>query len=276
MRAAGARIVALRVVGERLANAGRGSGSPVARTALSVALGSTRLSIGHASRAATGKVNEDAAGVADPLDPRVAERGFAVAVADGVGTDGGGRVAAQAAVQAAVTDFYATPAAWSVPQALDRVVGAINEWLHAQNSRRVDDDGAVATLTSLLFREDRWRLAHVGDCRAYRLRDGRWQQLTADHVWPRHDMRHVVKRAIGLDTHLVVDSAEASLHGGDRFLIASDGVWEVLGDHALRDAVVRADDPQAAADALVAQAVERQGLYMGRNDATAVVVRVDR
>lgn len=241
---------------------------------LTVDLGVHTLATGHASQAAPGKVNEDGCGVAEPDDPRVGERGFAVAVADGVGTDGGGRVASRAAMHAVLRDLYATPAAWTVPHALDRVLVSINDWLHAQNLRRNDEDGAVSTLTLLLFFADRWRLAHVGDSRAYRLRDARWQLLTTDHTWPRRDMRHVLKRALGLDAHLVVDYAEGALQAGDRFLLVSDGVWEVLGDRVLRDTVAAATDMQAAAEGLVAQAIERQGRYMGRNDASALLAHV--
>lgn len=241
---------------------------------LTVTLGRRVLVTGQASRAAPGKVNEDGCGVAAPDDPRLAERGFAVAVADGAGTDGGGAAASQAAMHAVLCDLYATPLAWSVPHALDRMLVSINDWLHAQNARRSDEDGAVTTLTLLLFFEDRYRVAHVGDTRAYRLRGDEWRLLTTDHTWPRHDMRHVLKRALGLDTHVVVDYAEDTLEEGDRFLLVSDGVWEVLGDRALRDAVAAMHDPQLAAQRLVMQSIERQGLYMGRNDASASLVEV--
>jgi protein phosphatase len=233
------------------------------------------LRVGQASRSGLGKVNEDACGVADPDESGRALRGYALAIADGVGTDGGGRIASQAAVHAVLHDLYATPAQWTLPQALDRVLVSINDWLHARNARQPEDDGAVTTLTLMLISADRWRLAHVGDTRAYRWRDPQWRQLTADHTWPRRDMRHVLKRALGLDTHVVIDQDGGPLEAGDRFLLASDGVWEVLGERALRDLVGRASDPQVAADALVSQALEKQGLYMGRNDASAVVAMVD-
>ena len=55
----------------------------------------------------------------------------------------------------------------------------------------------------------------------------------------------------------------------------SDGVWEVLGEAALHDVVGRAADPQAIAGNLVRESLARQARYMGRNDATALAVRID-
>jgi protein phosphatase len=116
-------------------------------------------------------------------------------------------------------------------------------------------------------------LAHVGETRVYRLRRGLLRQLTVDHLWPRRDLCHVLRRAVGLDSHLVVDFADGELEAGDVFLMVTDGVWDVLGD-------VSMTDPQPGSGsrsrALVAAAHERQAAYMGRNDATAMMLRVER
>jgi serine/threonine protein phosphatase PrpC len=88
-------------------------------------------------------------------------------------------------------------------------------------------------------------------------------------------MRHVLRRAIGLDTHLVAQYGDGELQDGDTFLIASDGVWEVLGERALHDALEPHVDPQVGADLLVKSSIDRQSQYMGRNDATAVIARVE-
>jgi serine/threonine protein phosphatase PrpC len=140
--------------------------------------------------------------------------------------------------------------------------------------RQPEADGVVTTMSMLLFRGDYYYLAHVGDTRVYRKRGAVLKQLTVDHTWPRRDMRHVLKRAVGLDTHLVVDFADGELQPGDVFLMVSDGVWEVLGDRAMHEALGGLDDPQAVAEALTERSISSQARYMGRNDATAVVAAV--
>ncbi|MGH6629531.1 MAG: hypothetical protein ACREB3_07345, partial [Burkholderiales bacterium] len=71
-------------------------------------------------------------------------RGVALAIADGASGEGSGRIAAELAVRTVLRDFYAAPAAWNVSQAIDRVLGSINDWLLAQNSRAVEVEGMVS------------------------------------------------------------------------------------------------------------------------------------
>lgn len=237
--------------------------------------GSTlQLRIGHASRGA-GKLNEDFYGIANPGAAAIAARGLALAVADGVSGDGGARTAAEATVRSLLDDYYDTPEQWNIGRALDKVLRAINDWLVGENLRRPDGEGLVSTLSTLLFKDAHYYLAHVGDSRVYRRRKTVLKQLTTDHTWPRRDMRHVLRRAVGLDTHLIAQYGDGELQEGDTFLIASDGVWEVLGERALHEALEPGVDPQAGADRLVQHSIDRQLQYMGRNDATAVIVRVE-
>jgi serine/threonine protein phosphatase PrpC len=158
---------------------------------------------------------------------------------------------------------------------VDRVLRSINDWLLVENMRQPEADGVVTTMSMLLFRDNYYYLSHVGDTRVYRKRGTVLKQLTVDHTWPRRDMRHVLKRAVGLDTHLVVDFADGELQPGDTFLMASDGVWEVLGDHAMHEALGNHADPQAVAEALTEHSITSQARYMGRNDATALVAAVE-
>ena len=231
------------------------------------------LDIGLASRSPPGKANEDYAGIADPDEAALRSHGRVVAVADGIGGDGSGQRGARVAVDMVLQDYYGTAATWAPSKALDRVLRACNDWLHAQNSRRHDADGKLASLSVLVFRQGRYHLAHVGDCRVYRIRHTTCKQITTDHVWPKQDMRHVPKRAMGLDSHIVVDYADGDVLPGDRFALVTDGIWEVLGDAAVVAALTGNAAPQACADALVAGSLARQATYMGRNDATAAVIR---
>jgi serine/threonine protein phosphatase PrpC len=232
-----------------------------------------RVRVGCASAAAPGKLNEDFYGVARP--PSRIEQGIVLGVADGISANGSGRLAAEMTIRSLLHDFYATPAAWSTSVALDRLLTAANDWLDADNRRRAATGGAVAALSVMVLRGNHYYLAHVGDTRVYRLRGRVLKQLTMDHTWPRRDMRHVPKRAVGLDSHLVVDFADGELRPGDAFLLASDGVWDVLGDRQLSDTMRERATPNAAARQLVEQSLAQQAAYMGRNDATAVVAVIE-
>ena len=232
-----------------------------------------RVSVGCASGSANGKLNEDFYGVAQP--PEGVEQGIVLGVADGISANGSGRIAAEAAIRTLLQDYYATPSAWSTSVALDRLLTSVNDWLDAENRRRPGSGGAVAVLSVMVLRGNHYYLAHVGDTRVYRLRGSVLKQLTTDHTWPRRDMRHVPRRAIGLDSHLVADFADGELRPGDTFLLVSDGVWDVLGDGQLHAALRESRSPAAAAASLVDQALAQQATYMGRNDATAMVAAIE-
>lgn len=210
--------------------------------------------------------NEDFAAALRPA-AHEAERGLIAAMADGVSAGGRGREAAQTTVMSLVQDYFATPATWDTSVALDRVIGAQNAWLAAANHR--SESAAMTTLTALALRGHGYTLAHVGDTRAWLLRDGGLTQLTHDHVFDHADMRSRLTRAIGLDDHVRVDYTQGELQRGDVFVLTTDGVHGVLSAAAI-EAAVQGADAQAASEALVAAAL-RAG---SRDNASALVLQV--
>ena len=231
-----------------------------------------QIQTGQASESGPRERNEDYCGVVTPTDEQLATKGALLAVADGVGGNAGGREAAEMTVRGVLSDYYATPDTWGVTAALDKVLTALNRWVIAQANSHGDMAGMATTLSLLVLRGNRYTLAHVGDSRVYRLRGGELQQLTIDHVWDRPDMRHVLKRAVGLDRHLLVDFAEGEILAGDLFALMSDGVWEKLGQEQIHAVLQLYHSPQMAADDLVKRALA-QG---GQDNATAVVVRIEQ
>ncbi|NIO40319.1 MAG: hypothetical protein GTO41_09050 [Burkholderiales bacterium] len=232
------------------------------------------IAIGYASAAAGEKINEDCFGLITPQEmPEASDRGVAIALADGGSASGTGRVASELTVRTLLQDFYAAPATWSVERAIDTVLCSVNNWLYVQNGRDPELDGVVSTLSMLLLAGDHFHIAHVGDTRVYRWQSGALDRLTADHTWPRRDMRHVLRRAVGLDGHLVIDYQSGRTRSDDVFLVVSDGVWEVLGDSALEKALIGNDSVEGIAGELVERSLHNQRRYMGHNDASALVVR---
>ena len=229
------------------------------------------FAVGHATRTGKRERNEDFCGAVTPEADELAARGALLAVADGVSGEGAGREAAEYTVRGLLADYYATPETWEVPQAVDRVLSAINRWMMGRGAVDKTRAGMATTLSLLVLRGNRYTVGHVGDTRIYRLRNHEMSLLTQDHVWDRPDMRHVLKRAVGLDQHLMVDYADGDVLPKDRFLICSDGVWEPLGNKRIHELLMLHDDPQRASDAMVDAALDSGGA----DNATALVARID-
>jgi serine/threonine protein phosphatase PrpC len=232
---------------------------------------SLKIIIGQSSQTGPRESNEDFLGMVTPVNEQLAVKGAMVAIADGVGGNAGGREAAEMTVRSVLSDYYATPDTWETHAALDKVLAAANRWVLSQSNAHRQLAGMATTLSLLVLHGQRYYLAHVGDTRIYRLRQGKLEQLTTDHVWDRPDMRHVLKRAIGLDMHLAVDYADGSLLQDDIYALLSDGVWEKLGQKQIHEALQMYDSPQMIADHLTKTALA-QG---GQDNASALVVRIE-
>ncbi|QXH53103.1 bifunctional protein-serine/threonine kinase/phosphatase [Pseudomonas fakonensis] len=228
---------------------------------------SLRLSFAQATATGPREENQDALRLVTPAPELAASKGYLFALADGVSQCADGGLAARASLQALALDYYATPATWGVAQALDKLLLAQNRWLRAQGNGQP----LLTTLSALVLRGRRFTLAHVGDCRAYRWHDGRLQCLSEDHVWDQPGMQHVLKRALGLDQHLLVDYLDGELHEGERFVLLSDGVWACLGDQRIHSILREHPDLQEAANTLVATA-HHSG---SQDNASALLVQVD-
>ncbi|MES2944941.1 MAG: bifunctional protein-serine/threonine kinase/phosphatase [Pseudomonadota bacterium] len=245
------------------------------------------IDIGFASIAGRKDINEDFCAAMLP-EPGHEAMGSIVAIADGVSTGGMGKEAAQTTVTSLVRDYYGTPETWETTVALDRIISAQNTWLAGINQRRHPSIG-LTTLTALVLRGQSYALAHVGDTRAYLLRDGRMTQLTADHVVDHPDMRHQLLRCVGAENTLIVDYSQGDLHVGDVFMLLSDGIHNVLADKRLGAMLARTrlaaapaagsgetGEPAAAVDAktLCRQLVDAAMDAGTRDNVTALVVRV--
>ncbi|MNF38448.1 Serine/threonine-protein kinase PknL [compost metagenome] len=226
-----------------------------------------QLTTGEASATGPRSENQDALRVVTPAPALAASKGHLLALADGVSQCADGGLAARATLQALALDYYATPETWPVAQSLDRLLLAHNRWLQAAGGGQP----LLTTLTALVLRGRRFTLAHVGDCRAYRWHAGKLQRLTSEHVWEQEGMQHVLKRALGLDQHLVMDYLDGDLQVGESFLLVSDGIWAVLNDSIIRSILEAEPEPQAAAAALVG-AAHRAG---SQDNASALLVRID-
>ena len=233
----------------------------------------SEVNVTYCGKACGKTISEDFFDASCPSAEDRERRGIVFALADGL-SGGGGRRAAETCVGGVLSDFYAAQAGWGIAHCLDRVIEGINGWLAGHNQRLHPDHCMLSTLTVLVLHKHEMHVAHVGDGRLYRMRGDMVECMTTDHVWPRRDMRNVLRRAVGLDRHLVVDFLVDDLLVGDRFALLSDGVWEVLGEKVLREVLVGERNTSAVAEELVERSVAKQRSYYGRNDASAALIEV--
>jgi len=190
------------------------------------------------------------------------------AVADGMGGHRAGEVASATAIDALKAAF-----ADGVP--LDQAVVEANAAVFEKASGNLDLRGMGTTLTAAALLDDRRvLLGHVGDSRAYLMRDGGVTRITEDHslveqlvregrLRPEeaasHPQKAIITRALGIDPEVEVDTYPLDLLPGDRLLLCSDGLTNMLTDRAIAGILRRQPDPQLAADVLVDMANEAGG-----------------
>ncbi len=235
------------------------------------------VSAGQYSDRGRKEVNQDFHGIRIPDAPLLGAKGLAVALADGVSSSDVGHIAAQAAVAGFLEDYFCTSDAWSVKTSAQRVLTALNAWLHAQSQRspyRYDRDrGYVCTLSAMVIKSVTAHVFHVGDTRIYRLRDGALEQLTNDHRLRVAQDVHYLGRAMGINPQLEIDYHALALEAGDIFVFATDGVYEhVAADFVIDAIAARGDDLDGAAEAIAGEAYA-QG---SADNLTVQLLRIDR
>lgn len=221
-------------------------------------------------------------------------------------TGGGASVAAVSpeAVAAAAVDPSAPARREAAPDQVTPAIRASDERL-ARHSRllkmavrkahdnvltAISKDGSLhgmgTTVVGLLLVGPTAAVAHVGDSRAYRLRNGRLDQLTQDHTWVHeqvvagllsqeqarsHPLKNVVTRALGGESEVVVDVREVQVQVGDIFLLCSDGLTGMLSDADIRERLGSGRSLHEICRSLVNEANARGGL----DNVTVVLLSVE-
>jgi len=214
------------------------------------------------------------------------------AVADGMGGHAAGEIASEIAVSS-LGEFARRAAALgkspdreAARNFLEQAVVEANRRICDSIVDHPDRRGMGTTMVAALVVGDTAFIGHVGDSRAYLLRDDQLRLLTEDHSWVneqvrlgvlstseahRHPMRNVVTRALGSRLEVLPEVREERLTRGDALLLCSDGLNVMLTDDAIRRALApHRTNPEAACRALV-DAANAEG---GEDNTTVVVVAV--
>lgn len=206
------------------------------------------------------------------LDPQ----GRLFAIADGLGGHAGGEIASALVIDAIAA---AAPAAgaWSDPaRELDSLLTRADAAVRARAGHALA--GMGATVVALHLDATTGTIAHAGDSRAYRLRAGALSRLTRDHTpetasgsAPGGRRSSIITRALGVgEAPIAIDIGRTDLRPGDRFLLCSDGLTDMLPDPGIADLLGRPVPPDALAAELVAAALAAGG----RDNVTVVVVLI--
>jgi protein phosphatase len=235
------------------------------------------MSVGGIGRASdTGRKrrhNEDSYVVAPPL----------FAVADGMGGAQAGEVASKLAAAALEeTD----PGSVGGEERIGSLIQEANRRVYERAHSDPSTSGMGTTITVALVEGNRVAFGHVGDSRAYLVRDGKLEQLTEDHslvnellksgkLSPEeaetHPQRSVITRAVGTDPDVDVDSFTIDALPGDVFLLCSDGLTDMVGDADILETVERSPQDLDRVTKSLVSAANRSG---GEDNITVVAFAI--
>jgi PPM family protein phosphatase len=220
----------------------------------------------------TRRHNEDSYVIAPPL----------FAIADGMG----GAVAGEVASRLATTALTESGAGAGGEQRIADLIQEANRRVYDRSSSDPNTSGMGTTITVALAEDESVAFGHVGDSRAYLIRDARMEQLTEDHSLVNellktgklsreeaetHPQRSVITRALGTDPDVDVDTFSVRAEDGDLFLLCSDGLTDMVSEDSILDVIERyRDDIDGALRALVKEA-NRGG---GQDNITVVAFEI--
>jgi protein phosphatase len=204
------------------------------------------------------------------------------AIADGMGGAQAGEVASRLAAAA----LKESRAAAGGESRIVELIQEANRRVYARSSTDPNTSGMGTTITVALVEGDQVAFGHVGDSRAYLIRDGSVEQLTEDHSLvgellrsgklsreeaDAHPQRSVITRALGTDPDVDVDTFTIAAQTGDVFLLCSDGLTDMLNEEAILQLVEQnREDIDGALKALV-RAANRKG---GEDNITVVAFEI--
>ncbi|MFF6907464.1 Stp1/IreP family PP2C-type Ser/Thr phosphatase [Streptomyces sp. NPDC012389] len=196
-----------------------------------------------------------------------------LAIADGMGGQAAGEVASSEVISTLVQLDDDVPGS-DILTSLATAVQQANDQLRVMVEEDPQLEGMGTTLTALLWTGQRLGLVHVGDSRAYLLRDGVLTQITQDHTWVQrlvdegriteeeattHPQRSLLMRALGSGDHVEPDLSIREVRAGDRYLICSDGLSGVVSHQTMEETLASYQGPQETIQELIQLALRGGG-----------------
>ncbi len=207
--------------------------------------------------------------------------------ADGMGGAAAGEVASTIFAEATL-EIFSNNTSRSEKEILYRVHKAYshaNQKILEHVARHPDHQGMGCTAELLAFFDEGFILAHIGDSRTYRLRNGKLKQLTQDHTLVQqqlqeglisadqikhHPMRNLILRAVGINEELTIDLLKGKIWPEDQFLLCSDGLTDMISDDQIQD-ILGADNH---IDRKVEELIEAAKTAGGYDNITVVLAAI--
>jgi protein phosphatase len=210
-------------------------------------------------------------------------------IADGMGGHNGGEIASSTAVEAIryfikthhEKDEYVKDRLSMIKEAMNRA----NDEVYRCAAATAGLEGMGTTLTMAVIEGTRLYIGHIGDSRMYLLRDGKFEKLTEDHslvaelikkgsISPeegdRHPQKNIITKALGTEKTIEMDLLAKELHEGDKILLCTDGLTNMLDLEEIINICAAEDNPQSLSGKLV----ERANKKGGRDNTTVIAVKV--
>lgn len=219
--------------------------------------------------------------------------GLFFVIADGLGGHAAGEIASKMACEEAVSAYYNGDAMarqgsdgseFNVSR-LEKTLWSAHHKIVNFSKEHNEFSGMGTTLSALALTKDQALIAHVGDSRIYRLRNQSCERMTIDHTENQllldtgkiqsgqesnHCYRHIITQALGGGGALTsVFTRAENLRRGDRFLLCTDGLHDLVTDHEIGKILVEHPSPKAASDELLQAAIRRGG----HDNVTVIVIQ---
>lgn len=216
-------------------------------------------------------INEDAYGIFNDIPLYI--------VADGLGGHAGGEIASRIAVDTIKEYIYFALRTKAPAEIKQHILGAIkgaNSRIIHEADKEPDLHGMGTTVVVAGIKGDKAIVAHVGDSRAYLVRDNHITQITKDHTVVEeyvrlglltlkdalyHPYRHVLSRALGISWDLDVDMSEIVIQTDDTLLLCTDGLTNMLSEREISSTIFELrPSPEKITDRLIHLAIENGGI----------------
>ncbi len=215
---------------------------------------------------------------------RIAGEDGITILADGMGAHSAGEVASDIAVNTALIILSQT-AGIGAHDRLETAVQAAHSAILEKAAESTRYQGMGTTIVVTLLEGQQLHHAHVGDSRLYQWRKGSLTALTSDHSLLQEFIdkklyspeearekvaRNILTRALGLESSLKVDTGSVQVQSGDRYLLCSDGLYEMVSDNDIASLLAQKKDGRTSCEALVNLANE----HGGKDNITVILIDI--